>query len=413
MSNYNFFRDEHDAGGNPTSNEHIYFNCRIENPDYEDDNGTTEECVFQEQTQNIVEKQSDYQVAVDSWSCRASLPVFIATIKQGLNMDINALPFRVNYQYTTGGVEYNYPTDLVWTPSVSNANAPSLPQPPALNNGIQDLITSPTYYHCNDYQTFVQIINTALKSSYDAFNLAHAGIHAEECWLQYDNRTGLFAIIGELSYATGAGGIGLLKAEVQVDALLYKYIDTIQADFFGYNSTNGGDYTIRFEQKSGGQNAWALGNHYAGKVVNTQTTPPAYIIMEQERDCRYLWNNIKNILVTTSSISVRDEYMPPPTHPKALSQTQNRFNIDKKSILSYIDYNDNSPSQGTQSSLHRDIFYRARYHKWTDLLNDGSLNNINIEFFYETEDGFTLPLRLPAKASANVKMVFRRKKQIL
>ena len=69
MSNYNFFRDEHDGGGNPTSNEHIYFNCRIENPDYEDDNGTTEECVFQEQTQNIVEKQSDYQVAVDSWSC--------------------------------------------------------------------------------------------------------------------------------------------------------------------------------------------------------------------------------------------------------------------------------------------------------------------------------------------------------
>ena len=134
--------------------------------------------------------------------------------------------------------------------------------------------------------------------------------------------------------------------------------------------------------------------------------------MEQERDCRYLWNNIKNILVTTSSISVRDEYMPPPTHPKALSQTTNRFNIDKKSILSYIDYNDNSPSQGTQSSLHRDIFYRARYHKWTDLLNDGSLNNINIEFFYETEDGFVLPLRVPAKASANVKMVFRRKKQI-
>ena len=410
MSNYNFFRDDHDAGGNPTSNEHIYFNCRIENPDYEDDNGTTDECVYQEQTQNIVEKQSDYQVAVDSWSCRASLPVFIATIKQGLNTDINALPLRVNYQYTdAGGNEFNYPTELIWTPTPSNATAPALPQSPASNNGIQDLITSPTYYHCNDYQTFVQIINTAFTTSYNAFNAVHPGIHAEPCWFQYDNRTGLFAIIAETSYASTAI---VDRAEVQVDALLYKYMDTIQAEFYGYNSLNGGDYTIRFEQKLGGQNAWALGNHYAGKVVNTQTTPPAYIIMEQERDCRYLWNNIKNILVTTSSISVRDEYMPPLTHTKALVQTANRFNIDKKSILSYIDYNDNSPSQGTQSSLHRDIYYRARYHKWTDLLNDGSLNNINIEFFYETEDGFILPLRLPAKASANVKMVFRRKKQI-
>ena len=66
-------------------------------------------------------------------------------------------------------------------------------------------------------------------------------------------------------------------------------------------------------------------------------------------------------------------------------------------------------SQTALSSTHRDIFYTPRFYKWIDLIGDSALNNINIQMFFETEDGFVLPLQIPNKASVNVKMVFRRK----
>jgi hypothetical protein len=67
------------------------------------------------------------------------------------------------------------------------------------------------------------------------------------------------------------------------------------------------------------------------------------------------------------------------------------FNLNRKSVISYIDYNYASPSVSVQSSLHRDIFYRPEYYKWIDLIGDSPLNHLNIEMFYQTEDGFILP----------------------
>jgi hypothetical protein len=144
--------------------------------------------------------------------------------------------------------------------------------------------------------------------------------------------------------------------------LLYKYIDSIPAEFNGFNQPNGADYTITFQQKLGGSNAWALGNHYAGRVVNPQTSPPSHIIMEQESDCRFLWSNIKQILIVSDSLNVRSEFMPSINFPQQLNQQSvipnpdrivggtsiigdiNRFNLDKKSVISYIDYNYASPN---------------------------------------------------------------------
>ena len=413
-----------------SDSEHIYYNARIDNLLDGVDNGASEECVYNVQTQNIIEKQSNYELAVQSWSIRALLPVFIATIKQGTNPDINAMPFKVCYSFTTGGVTTDFPTELVWVPdptwlSVASGGK-SLPKPPSENNGIQDLKTSPRYYWCSNYMTFVNIINTALKASYDAFNAAHPGIHAEEVWVQYDAITGLFSLVAPTTYATTA-----VRATVYVDALLFKYLDTIQAQFYGYNNPDGKDYAINFELKNGAQNGWAVGNHYAGVVPNPLTTPPTYIIMEQEADCRFLWSNIKQILITSSSINVRNEYMPQIDFPQSLNQQRtipnpNRnpgepatslindsiFNLNKKSVISYIDYNYASPSKSTQSSLHRDIFYKPHFYKWIDLIGDSPLNNLNIEMFFQTEDGFILPLNVPNKASVNIKMVFRRKNNL-
>jgi len=390
--------------------ETIYYNLRIDNPIDGVDNSASANCVYEKQTQNILEKQSDYEMAVDHWTMRANLPILIATINQGTNTDINAMPFSVTFSFTTGGVTTNYRTFLTWTPdfafSAANPNRTvPLPKPPSENNGIQDVYTSPNYYYCNSYQKFVDVINTALTASYTAFNAAHGGIHGSAPFLQYDPIIGLFSIVAETSYATTP-----VRASIFVDALLYKYIDTIETLFNGYNQPFGKDYQIDFKLKDGDSNAYALGNHYAGAVPNPQTTPPAYIIMAQESDSRYLWSNIKQILITSSSISVRNEYMPYIVFPQQITQTQSSFNQPTESVISLVDYNYASPSYSTQSSKHRDIFYQPKYNKWMDLLGGNALNNVAIEVFFITEDGFRLPLNIPNKSSVSMSFVFRRKK---
>ena len=419
-----------------SEDENIYLNLRIDNPLDGIDNSASREARYNKQVQTILKRQSDYQLCVDSWNIRAILPVFIATIQQGTNTDINLMPFSVTYSFTTGGVTTNYQTFLRWQPDTNWITSPNpLPKAPNQNNGIQDLVTSPHYYDCNNYQKFVDIINLALKESYDAFNAVHGGIHTEECWLQYDNRTNLFSIVGELSYAIGAGGIGTNKAFVYFDALLYKYIDSIPAGFSGYNNQFGKDYDIIFEQKKGNSNLWAKGNPYAPGIPSiTQTIPPDYIIMDQENDCRHLWNNIKQIIITSASIGVRPQYMPLILFPqKIIERTDgivdgntpllpdgsysipirsdiNNFGLEKKSIISYVDYNYASPQPVMASSKHRDIFYKPKERIWYDLISNQSLSNIDLSVQFETEDGFILPVNIPNKASTSIKLCFRKKR---
>ncbi len=388
--------------------KHIFFNVRIDNPLDGVDNATDQTTVYERQAQNVIDKQSDYQVAVEAWSLRAQLPVFIATIEQGTNTNINLMPFRTCYSFTTGGVTTDFPSSLIWLPDpkfLNSAIAP-LPKAPNSNNGLQDLLTNPGYYWCTKYQLMVQIINNALTASYTAFNAAHPGIHASAAFMQYDQVTGLFAIIGELSYATAANPAGVF-----VDALLYKYIDTVNAQFFGFNRPNGKDYKVNFRLYPGETNGWVPGNPYVGQPPVGLVSPPTHVIMQQESDCRFLWSNIKQILITSSSISVRNTYMPFYSNP---FQFQNRdfaaFNQDKRSVISYLDYNYASPSASTQSSLSRDIYYRPTYRSWQELVSDSPLNNVNLEVFYVTEDNFILPLNLPNKASCSINLCFRKRK---
>ena len=400
MSNYNSNMNQPS-----NNNEHIYFNVRIDNAIDGVDNSTSPNCIYNKQTQNILEKQSDYQLAVDHWTVRANLPIFIATIKQGTNTDINAMPFTVCYRYD--GTDFA--SELTWVPDPFNADITKVPSPksPADNNGIQDLITNPGYYWCTKYFKMVEIINASLKDCYDAFNAAHPGIHAKECWLQYDERTGLIGMVSEASYATGAN-----KAEVYFDALLYKYIDGINSKFHGFNNSNGKDYQIDFKLKEGNFNAWAEGNHYASVVPNKQTLTPDFIIMNQEADARFLWSNIKGIEISSNSIGIRNTYMPFYKNPQQINNKGfSNFNQSKKSIISYVDYNYASPTSSplSQSTLSRDIFYSPRIYRWNDLISNGPLNNIHLEVSIITEDGFTLPLNLPNKSSCEISLVFRKK----
>lgn len=406
MSNFNFRNYRQPDEFN--TDEHIYYNLAISNPFDGFDNGNTNDCVYEKQTPAILKKQSDYELCVDSWQVRAKLPIFICPIQEGaLATNIDLTPYSVTYEFVTGGVTTNFQTFLIYLPDpkfLDTSQGP-LPKPPDQNNGIQDLLTNHGYYWTTKYNTMVKMINTALTTSYNAFNAAHPGIHANPCYLQYNAQTGLFSMVGDTSYATAAN-----PAKVYVDTQLYKYLDTIPALFHGFNRPFAKEFQIDFELRTAESNGWVDGNPDAGVVPNPLTTPPLKIIMEQETDSRELWSNITQILVTSNSINVRDEYLPYRVKPQQISNKSfDAFNQPKRSVISYIDYNTTKAAATLQSSLVRDLNYSPKYRKWIDLVSNDGLNNINIEYFYVINGQTILPLTLPVNGTADVSLLFKKK----
>ena len=404
MSNYNY----NPSAEYSSDNQHIYYNLAIENAFNGVDNGNTNDCVYEKQTPNILTKQSDYELCVDSWQVRAKLPILICPIEEGATgTDVNLTPYSVTYEFTTGGVTTNYKTQLIYLPDpkFTDPTKGALPNPPSQNNGIQDLLTNHGYYWLTKYNTMVKMINTALTTSYNAFNAAHPAIHSAPCHLQYNPQTGLFSIVSESSYATAAN-----PAKVYFETQLYKYIDTIPALFHGFNQPFSKEFQIDFEVRSGNSNAWIVGNPNCGVVPNPQTDPPDFIIMEQETDSRELWSNITQILVTSNSINVRDQYLPYRVKPQQINNKAfDNFNQPKRSVLSYIDYNTTKAATTLQSSLVRDLNYNPKYRRWIDLVSNDGLNNINVEYFYVINGQTILPLTLPVNGTADVSLLFRKK----
>jgi len=391
-----------------SSDEHVYYNLSIDNAFDGINSATTSDCVYEKQTPNILQKQSDYEVAVDSWQVRAQLPIFICNIKEGVfATNRNATPFSVCYEFVTGGVTTRFQSELIWLPDpkfLDSTEGP-LPKPPSQNNGIQDLLTNPGYYWATKYNTMVKMINTSLTTAYNLFNAAHPGIHASAAYVQYNAQTGLFSMVAETTYATGAN-----PAKVFVNTQLYKYLDTIPARFYGFNRLGGCEYQIDFELRTANSNGWVNGNPDAGQVPTGLTTPPFKIIMEQETDSRNLWNNITQILITSNSISVRDEYLPYRNKPQQIANRDfDQFNQSKRSVISYLDYNATLAAEQVKSSLTRDIRYSPKYRKYIDLVSNDPLNNINIEMFYVVDGVSILPLNLPINASADIGLMFRKK----
>ena len=376
--------------------EHIYYNVRYNNAFNGVDSSASENTAINITTSNILEKQSDYECAVDYWSIRGQIPVMIMKINAGTNTNINATPYGFCFRY--GGVDYAQ--NIIYT---SDQAVPNLPRSPNDNNGIQDLTNN--YYYIYTFQKFIDLMNTAIEGAYTAFNAVNAGIHSSSPFFQYEEKTGLISLIAEYSYSSGNVGN---KAEVFVNALLFNYIECIKVLFLGYNQANNKDFKFDFTLRKGNSLGYAI-------PPNAITNPPDHIILSQEYDLRYLWCDIKQILITSSSISTREEYLPSSVNPQAFQQIvngttvlrNNEFNPTKTTVLSFFDID--LSTEANTVSWRQYIKYDPRIKKYMDLVNDSPLNQVNIEVNMITGDGTILPLQVPSEAQFNIKFQFRKK----
>ena len=372
-----------------SDNEHIYYDIRIDNQSTPTNSSASTDTSFNKQTNQILPRQSDYEMAVSFWSLRGQIPIFVCPILGGNNAFINDTPFGVCFSFGTD----DYPVRIIYS---SDSVVNVLPRPPSQNNGIQD--NSTTYYYIYTFQKFITLINSAITTSYNQFNAVHPGIHASAPQFQYDSITGLISLVAERSYSQPGGAL------LNVNALLFNYIEGIRVNFNGYNKNNFKDFNFIFDELPFNQLGFSV-------PPNTITNPPAFNKYSQEYDLRYLWCNIKSILITSNSISARGEYLPQTDNPNFINNVTNSFNPNTRSVISYYDIFLDS-SGGNGANWRQYLYYEPKIYKWTDLMSDSPLNNINVEMFIQLNNGELLPLSIPADAVATVKLLFRKKKCI-
>lgn len=301
----------------------------------------------------------------------------------------NYTPYGVCYSY--GGNDY--PTRIIFSPM----NSSPLPRPPSKNNGLQDL--SNGYYYVYSYKPFLDLINNALLQSYQAFNTAHPGIHNSPIQYIYNSDTGLISMIAEYSYSlVGA-------ADIYANSLLtFTYLEAINVYFNNYNSPNFKDCRMIIKPEPFNNNAYAE----KGDIVPTPPTLPKYLIFTQEYDVRYLWNNIKAILFTSSTLQSRLEYMPNIQNINAFNATLlniNVFSPSTRNIVSYYDIITESGSPQQRQSL----FYLPSFVKWIDLVTHNPLTSINIDIYFELTNGQIIPLYIEPNDAIDLKLVFMKK----
>jgi hypothetical protein len=139
---------------------------------------------FEDQRQTaIINDASMYEVSVQSFSldgCQKNFPLFIPQMAAGSNTQtIYSVTVAVKY-----GSTYNITTTpITWIPE---NQATYIPTPPATTPQIQS-----EYYYCYTYSHFITLVNKALNTAWTTSK----GLGATQCpFFEYDETTGLFAL---------------------------------------------------------------------------------------------------------------------------------------------------------------------------------------------------------------------------
>ena len=300
--------------------------------------------------------------------------------------NINLTPFGVCYSYGTN----DYASPVLFQ---TNRLNPILPRPPSQNNGLQDI--SYNYYYVYIIQQFIDMMNTALQTAYNAFNTAHPGIHNAPVIFEYNDVEGTISMICPYSYSQAG------SAKVYVNKMLYEFImDTLPILKFGINQPNYKDYILDFTPQKLNISAYA---------PNGQTIPvypatnPAYLRFTQEYDTRYMINNIKAVLFTSSTIQTRIEYMPSVSNFNSFVQGGlNTFTPNTQNIVSYFDVISTTGAPPQRQPL----YYSPAFVKWIDLVSHNPLSSINIDILMELTNGQLIPLYIEPNTATDIKLAF-------
>jgi len=422
---------------------HVYYNIVITNT-------TTLTGARASYTDNrsaaVVTKPSKYKLSIVRFSLPTGyLPIFIYPNNLGIIANWppnvgpppNPAPNNLVYSVTLSFGGSDYQTFLQFVPS-------------NLTNGATAMQYE-SWYEVHSYQQFMQMINTALLTSYNAMKTANPTAPNQAPYLVYNTDTLKFSFIVPPSY------IG--TTSIYFNVQLNNYFNSFEQILEPVPATNGKDILIQvvnnknnmytsqpinivigatatstaitssalFTRAMDGATITGAGipvNTLATFVTTSSMTLSQaftgttgnlnaifvgnYLSMEQEWSTLVNWNDLKSIVLTSSTLPIRTEYLPSGAVTNGLPAGGNSTQTASNNFIGSV--SDFVPDVVTGADLFTNVTYTptAQY-RYVDLIGDDPILNTQMSFFWSDSLGNLRPIFLPLNTSATIKILFEKK----
>ena len=383
---------------------HVYLDLDVRNDDILA--GVPPALSFEEtRTQPFLEGDaSDYFCAIARFTLQPSnsLPVLIPVIdtNQGVpSPSINQTVYKISFYEQA---DPNNPSatrqlitqNIVFVPENRTI---ATPQPPS---GVQD--TSSEYYHLHSYKSFINMINTTLRSLYSLLPLVIG--HYNPPYIEWDNAsctatlyadTYFFDLNGNMNAFTGTSGRDR-KFEIYFNSRLYQLFSTLPSTYT--NAT--GDLNYRLDIFGDASNTTKL------PVNDTNGGSMYSVALSQEISTVAVWSPIESIVFTSTSL---------PIHP-SLSSIPRVITSGNTSVMGSGQPNILNILTDFQVAVSGTNQYRPEIsyvpqgeYRLVDMFSNSNLSRIDLQVYWRDKTGELHRILLYPGCSASVKLLFRHK----
>jgi hypothetical protein len=336
-------------------------------------------------TRPILDNAYEYYLAVVKFDIPLqSIPITVMPIEPNQN-DPNKSSLIVGIR--NGGV--NTLRNLVYVPQNTTI-------PPSQLGSTKQIVTY--YYFIYSYTQMITMINAALADAYS--NSGITGGYIIPYYI-YDPTTQLISLIVDKFFnTTDPNGPAVL---INYDML--QYIDAFDITSIGSNI-----YRVNIGGVVNESNAYTPNGYLTPTPVPPQVspnppqppTPPNFYQITQNYVCLNGWNPLRRILVVSNRIPISFQVVP------AGKSDGNRDGV--YSALGVV--SDFTPQILNAGDNRGTVYYVAAGYgglRLVDVINSGSLSNIDIEILWEDTANNVFPLTIPRFQQANITIGFFRK----
>jgi len=318
-----------------------------------------------------------------------SLPMFIPSIQPD-QPNINLTTYYISLSYkppVIGSFEVFVSKPIIFEPQNLIA---SLPAPPSSTfDKLQD--NSSGYYYIYTYQFWIYLINKTFKECYD-----------ELVALTFPNSPASHAPVMEFDTS---GKIGVINADVAF------YESALPNPITIYFNNNLGQLFSSFpfyiNSASGFLNYKLAVSVFGGStLIKYPTTNPTYTAIQcwQEYSTASDWSPVQSIVFTSTLLPVVSNQLSNPIilyNGGAITSNGNNNNFAQIITDMIADNNDYKPF----------VLYnpQAEY-RLVELIGNTPLYSVDIQIYWKNRFGQLIPFRLTPQGSANIKIMFTKKK---
>lgn len=343
-----------------TTEDTIYFNAVVNNPNATVPSNWKYATFDQTRTDNIVDKASDYYLAVARFELPGHyIPLHIFPIQFGQS-DPNLSVYSVTLEYN-GVASQQY---LNFVTSDESATVPTTADP--------EQIVGP-YYFVYTYQHLLKLLNTAFSDALS--NLAGAPGGAAPPVMSYDASTKLFTLEAMVEYYDIDEAA--IPIYIYMNTKLYIlfqgfFVNTLNSDVTG-GAPDGKDVQFQIENFS------------------TATYDDLFYYITQNYISISNWNPFKRIVFISSGMPIQSEYIP---------------TSDDASEKVLVDFR---PDESSQEDIRSVYQYTPQFYRLIGLTSNLPLRRVAFRIYWEDKDNNFYLLKIPFLQQMSVKFALIRK----